>query len=99
MAAISSTLMSVLGAGGHLLAQNCLYGGTYDLLTKDFPELLDHEVDLMDVDTSRLSWRELIRSDTRALYVESISNPLLEFWDLEGRWWISHDAQWARIDS
>src|ERR1700735_2190112 len=37
MAAISSTLMTILGARSHLLAQNCLYGGTYDLLTQDFP--------------------------------------------------------------
>src|SRR5215208_1579502 len=36
MAAISTTLLTVLAGGGHLLAQDCLYGGTHDLLTKDF---------------------------------------------------------------
>src|ERR1043165_2709524 len=36
MAAISTALLTVLGAGDHLLAQDCLYGGTHDLLTKDF---------------------------------------------------------------
>ena len=36
MAAISTTLLTVLSAGDHLLAQDCLYGGTHDLLTKDF---------------------------------------------------------------
>src|SRR4029077_5617034 len=36
MAAISTTLLTVLSAGDHLLAQSCLYGGTHDLLTKDF---------------------------------------------------------------
>jgi cystathionine beta-lyase/cystathionine gamma-synthase len=81
MAAISSTLMTVLGAGGHLLAQNCLYGGTYDLLSQDFPQL-GFEVDLLDADEPA-SWRELIRPNTRALYVESISNPLLEVPDLQ----------------
>jgi cystathionine beta-lyase/cystathionine gamma-synthase len=81
MAAISSTLMTVLGAGGHLLAQNCLYGGTYDLLSQDFPQL-GFEVDLIDADEPA-SWRELIRPNTRALYVESISNPLLEVPDLQ----------------
>src|ERR1700722_27338 len=49
MAAISATLMTVLGEGGHLLAQNCLYGGTYDLLSQDFPEL-GYEIDLIDAD-------------------------------------------------
>lgn len=81
MAAISSTLLTTLGAGGHLLAQNCLYGGTYDLLTQDFPSL-GYQVDFIDADEPA-SWRELIRSNTRAIYVESISNPLLQVPDLE----------------
>src|SRR5271166_137087 len=81
MAAISSTLMTTLGAGGHLLAQNCLYGGTYDLLTQDFPSL-GFQVDFIDADEPA-SWRELIRPNTRAIYVESISNPLLQVPDLE----------------
>jgi len=80
MAAISSTLMTTLGAGGHLLAQNCLYGGTYDLLTQDFPSL-GFQTDFIDADEPA-SWRELIRPNTRAIYVESISNPLLQFPDL-----------------
>src|SRR5438034_7018006 len=36
MAAISTTLLTVLSEGGHLLVQDCLYGGTHDLITKDF---------------------------------------------------------------
>ena len=81
MAAISSTLITVLGAGGHLLAQNCLYGGTYDLLTSDFPEL-GYAVDFVDADEPA-SWREMLRQNTRALYVEAISNPLLQVPDLQ----------------
>jgi len=81
MAAISATLMAMLGARGHLLAQSCLYGGTYDLLTQDFPEL-GYQTDLIDGDDPA-SWRELLRPNTRAIYVESISNPLLQVSDLE----------------
>jgi cystathionine beta-lyase/cystathionine gamma-synthase len=81
MAAISATLMTTLGAGGHLLAQNCLYGGTFDLLAQDFPEL-GYETDLIDADEPA-SWRELIRPNTRAIYVETISNPLLQVPDLQ----------------
>src|ERR1700680_4313452 len=33
MAAISTALLAVLEAGDHFLAQDCLYGGTHDLLT------------------------------------------------------------------
>src|SRR4030095_13708847 len=36
MAAISTSLLTVLSAGDHLLVQDCLYGGTHDLVTKDF---------------------------------------------------------------
>jgi len=39
MAAISTTLLTVLADGGHLLAQDCLYGGTHDLLTRELPRL------------------------------------------------------------
>src|SRR5580704_8028616 len=37
MAAISSTLLTVLKAGDHLLAQECLYGGTHTFITGDLP--------------------------------------------------------------
>src|SRR5260370_16315180 len=35
MAAISTTLLTFLCNGDHLLVQNCLYGGTHDFVTKD----------------------------------------------------------------
>jgi cystathionine beta-lyase/cystathionine gamma-synthase len=82
MAAISSTLMSVLGPGDHLLAQRCLYGGTYDLITHELARLgIEH--DFIDAER-RDSWGDLLRPTTRAIYVESLTNPLLEVADLEG---------------
>src|SRR3954452_25503062 len=39
MAAISTTLLSLLSAGAHVLAHDGLYGGTFDLLTHDLPRL------------------------------------------------------------
>src|SRR5881409_3635417 len=36
MAAISTTLLTILSSGDHLLVQDCLYGGTHDFVTKDF---------------------------------------------------------------
>jgi cystathionine beta-lyase/cystathionine gamma-synthase len=35
MAAISTSLLTILSSGDHLLAQECLYGGTHDFITKD----------------------------------------------------------------
>ncbi len=81
MAAISTTLLSVLQAGDHLLAQNCLYGGTLDLLMNDFPAL-GIERTFIDADAPR-SWEAALRPNTRAIYVEAMTNPLLEVADLE----------------
>ena len=81
MSAISATLLTLLAGGGHLLAQDCLYGGTHNLLTQDFPGF-GIEVDFIDGDDPG-SWRELVRSNTRAIYCESISNPLIRVSDLK----------------
>jgi len=81
MAAISTTLLTVLSPGDHLLAQNCLYGGTHDLVTGELARLgISH--DFIDGDQPE-SWTALLRPNTRAIYVEAMSNPLLEVIDLE----------------
>lgn len=80
MAAVSTTLLTVLRAGDHLLAQNCLYGGTHDFVTRDFPAL-GLAVDFIDADDPT-SWQRQLREETRAIYVETMSNPLLEVGDL-----------------
>ena len=81
MAAISTTLLTVLAPGEHLLAQNCLYGGTHDFLTTEFAQL-GIETDFIDADDPE-TWQQLIRPTTRAIYVESLTNPLLQVGDLE----------------
>jgi cystathionine beta-lyase/cystathionine gamma-synthase len=81
MAAISTTLLTVLSPGDHLLAQNCLYGGTHDLVTGELARLgISH--DFIDGEQPE-SWTALLRPNTRAIYVEAMSNPLLEVIDLE----------------
>jgi len=81
MAAISTTLLTILGGGGHMLAQNCLYGGTHNFITDDFPAL-GLTVDFIDADAPQ-SWEAKLRRETRAIYVETMSNPLLEIADHE----------------
>jgi cystathionine beta-lyase/cystathionine gamma-synthase len=81
MAAISTALLTVLGSGDHFLAQSCLYGGTHDLLTKDFPRL-GITFDFIDADRPQ-TWNDKLRPNTKAIYVESMSNPLLEVADLK----------------
>lgn len=81
MAIISTTLLTVLKAGDHLLAQDNLYGGTYDLITKDF-ENYGIEYDLVDANDPA-SWKSKLKPNTKAVYVETITNPLVEVCDLK----------------
>lgn len=81
MAAISTTLLTILSAGDHLLVQNCLYGGTLDFITKDFPSF-GITYDFIDGNDPE-SWEKKLKPKTRAIYVETITNPLLQVIDLE----------------
>jgi cystathionine beta-lyase/cystathionine gamma-synthase len=81
MAAISTTLLSVLSAGDHVLAQDCLYGGTYDFITRDLGAF-GITYDFIDADAPA-SWAAQLKPTTRAIYVETMTNPLLQVGDLE----------------
>jgi len=81
MAAISTALLTVLGAGAHLLAQDCLYGGTHDLLTKDFAGW-GLGYDFIDGNDPG-SWKQKLTPKTSAIYVEAMSNPTLQVSDLK----------------
>lgn len=81
MAAISTALLTVLSAGDHLLAQRCLYGGTHDFVTKDLGSF-GISYDFIDADDPA-SWKAKLKPNTKAIYIESMSNPLLEVPDLK----------------
>ncbi|MFN7973153.1 MAG: aminotransferase class I/II-fold pyridoxal phosphate-dependent enzyme [Acidobacteriota bacterium] len=75
MAALSTTLHTFLAKGDHLIAGDCLYGGSHDFLTR-------HAADLgwsyTFVDPHRPdTWREALRPSTRLFLVETITNPLM----------------------
>jgi cystathionine beta-lyase/cystathionine gamma-synthase len=82
MAAISTTLFTVLSAGDHALAQSSLYGGTHDLFSQDFGKF-GLACDFIDADDAS-SWKAKLRPNTKAIYVEAMTNPLLEVADLRG---------------
>jgi len=81
MAAISTTLLSILSCGDHLLAQECLYGGTHDFITKDL-ETFGISYDFIDGDDPG-SWKHKLKPNTKAIYVETMTNPLLQVADLK----------------
>jgi cystathionine beta-lyase/cystathionine gamma-synthase len=75
MAAVTTILLSLMKAGDHLLASDCLYGGTHDFLT-------EHAADLgwsfSFVDAGRPETWEAARTErTKVFLVETITNPLM----------------------
>ena len=78
MAAITTTLLALLRAGDHVVAQDCLYGGSHAFLRKVAPELGVEVTFVADGD-----WAAAMRPTTRVLYVETLTNPLLTVTDLE----------------
>ena len=81
MAAVSSTLLAFLKSGDHLLAHQALYGGTQNFLDMDAPRL---GIEYSAIDMADPSgWEASLRPTTRMIYVEGVSNPLMEVGDLE----------------
>lgn len=80
MAAISSTLLELCSAGDEIVSGRTVYGGTYALLANLLPRfgITTRFIDLGDEEILRAA----ITPNTRVLYCESISNPLLEVADI-----------------
>jgi cystathionine beta-lyase len=80
MAAVSSVLLSFLNSGDHCLFQNGLYGGTLHFITREFDRFgIEYSV-LKNNDPE--SFSSAIRGNTKVIYIESPSNPLLAIVDL-----------------
>lgn len=80
MAAITTSLLTVLSSGDRVLAQRCLYGGTLAFLTEECSRL-GIGVDWIDAHDPD-SWKDRLTHTTRAIYVETMTNPLLDVCDL-----------------
>jgi cystathionine beta-lyase/cystathionine gamma-synthase len=75
MAAVTTTLLSVLRAGDHLLASDCLYGGSHDFLTRH-AEDLGWRYNFVDVHRPE-TWTAARTPQTKVFLVETITNPLM----------------------
>lgn len=80
MAAISTTMLALLQAGDHVILQNDLYGGTYHFVTTDLERLGIAYTLVSTPDATRLE--AALQPNTRVIYVETPSNPLLNITDL-----------------
>src|SRR5215472_12179859 len=80
MGAITAVLLALAGSGDHLIADRRAYGGTHTLLSQDLPRL-GIEVSWIDgTDPDQVA--PAIRSTTRALLVETLTNPTLRVPDV-----------------
>ena len=82
MGAITPVLLQLCGAGDHIVSSRTIYGGTYAFLKNFTPRF---NIKTAFVDITKLDVVEAaITKNTKVLYCESVSNPLLEVADIKG---------------
>jgi len=79
--AASATLLELLDAGSHIIAMNDLYGGSYRLLENVRKRSAGHSVSFVDL-SDAAALEAAVRPDTRLVWVETPTNPLLKLVDL-----------------
>lgn len=90
MAAVNAALMSFLNSGDHVVSSRALFGSCLYILEEILPKF---GVDVTFVDGSDLKqWQDAIRPDTKAVFLETISNPTLELIDLKAVCDIAHET-------
>ncbi len=81
MAAISTTLLAFLKSGDHIVVQNDIYGGTRNLMEAHFA---NYNIEFTFTDgLNVLDFEKVIQSNTKMIYIETPSNPLLKLVDME----------------
>ncbi|MDW5288455.1 PLP-dependent aspartate aminotransferase family protein [Formosa sp. PL04] len=82
MAAISTTLLAFLKVGDHIVVQNTLYGGTSNFIREEFPK---YGIEFSFTNGYEVSDFEAeIKDNTKVIYIETPSNPLLTITDIKG---------------
>ncbi len=79
--AATDCLLRTLKSGDEIIAMDDLYGGTYRLFTKIFKDsgLVFHFVDMTDIE----KFKSLINDNTKLVWVETPTNPLMKLADIE----------------
>ncbi|APQ18845.1 trans-sulfuration enzyme family protein [Maribacter hydrothermalis] len=81
MAAVSTALMAFLKAGDHIVLQQTLYGGTYNLVNEEFTK---YGIEYSFTNGWKAAdFESQIQENTKVIYIETPSNPLLTITDLE----------------
>lgn len=81
MAAISAALFAFLQKGDHVILQQVIYGGTYNFVAKEFDK---YGIEYSYSESNAIEdFKELIQSNTKIIYIETPSNPLLGITDIQ----------------
>jgi len=88
MAAITYAIMTIAEAGDNIVSASTLYGGTYNLLAHTLPQygISSRFADYRDAN----AFEELIDDNTKAIFCESVGNPLGNITDFEKLATIAH---------
>jgi len=92
MAAISSALLAVLKAGDEVISTRQTYGGTYRLMRDNFPRF---GIVVRHVETDLAGIEQLVNPRTKALYIETPTNPTLRLVDLQKA--VAFAKEWGLI--
>lgn len=82
MAAISTAMLAFLSSGDHVVLQNTLYGGTYNFIKEEFERFGIEYTFTSGLDIS--DFKAAIQPNTKLIYIETPSNPLLTITDIAG---------------
>lgn len=81
MAAISSALFAFLEKGDHVVVQQVIYGGTYNFIVSEFEKF---GIEYSFTESHKVEdFKALIKKNTKVLYIETPSNPLLGITDMK----------------
>lgn len=80
-AAISSTFLTLLKAGDHIISSSSLYGGTFNLLNVTLPRF-GIDTDFVNADDPS-NFDAAVKENTKAIFIESLGNPKLDVLDIE----------------
>ncbi|MCL7753155.1 PLP-dependent aspartate aminotransferase family protein [Polaribacter sp. Z022] len=81
MAAISAALMAFLKKGDHVVVQQVIYGGTYNFIVSEFDK---YGIEYSFTESDKIAdFKSLIKKNTKVLYIETPSNPLLGITDMK----------------
>jgi cystathionine gamma-synthase len=97
--AAESTFFYLLSPGDHVIVADDVYGGTYRLVNRVLREAMGIEFDTVDL-TDLEALKKALREETRLVWVETPTNPLLKIIDIAAVADLAHESgAWCAVDN